>query len=226
MTPEELKARLQVLIGHPIELKIREGSTYASASRLRGKGFRISLHRLFLHAPTPVIEALARFAVRPDRESRAVIRQMAYLFFTSIEPPVSDASLADPKGACVDLQELYDRLNDYYFGGSIEVPIAWFEAPRYRKFRHITFGVFDRTLPLIRINRLLDQSAVPLSFVEFIVYHEMLHAVCPAYLDKRGRLVVHTSEFRRREAEHPSFAFAKEWSRQSLKFFRRLHGRP
>ena len=105
----------------------------------------------------------------------------------------------------------------------IKVPIAWFETPNYRSFRRITFGSFDRTIPLIRINRLLDCSEVPLQFVEFIVYHEMLHTVCEAKVDARGRLWVHTPEFRRREALYPHYAFAKKWEKQSLNFFKKLN---
>ena len=226
MTPEELRARLQALTRHPIELKITEGSTYASARRARSGALRLTVHRLFLHAPTPVLQALVRFAIRPDRECRAIIRQMAHLFFTTIEPPLANRALSDPKGACIDLQELYDRVNAEYFEGKIAVPIAWFSAPRYKKFRHITFGVYDRTEPIIRINRLLDHDTVPLPFVEFIVYHEMLHAVCKSLLDPRGRLLVHTAEFKRLEKRHKYYPFAKEWEKGCLTFFRRLHGRP
>lgn len=225
MTPDELHERLQALYDRPIQLKILNGSTYASASKSPKGPLRLSVHRLFLHAPTPVLEALIRFAVKSDPQSRAVIRQMAHLFFTTIEPPVSDASLSNPKGTYIDLQELYDRVNAEYFEGKISLPITWFPAPRYRKFRHITFGMYDRTVPLIRINRILDKSTVPLPFVEFIVYHEMLHDVVKSLLDTRGRLSVHTAEFRRREKQHKYYPFAKEWEKTSLKFFRGIHGR-
>ncbi len=226
MTPAELQTRLQSLSGRPIELKIVNGSTYASAGKSSKGTISLSVHRLFLHAPTPVLEALIRFATHADRESRATIRQMAHLFFTNIEPPCANDAFSNPQGTCIDLQEIYDRVNVEYFEGKIAVPIAWFSTPRYRKFNHITFGMYDRTLPQIRINRILDRSAVPRPFVEFIVYHEMLHAVCKSLLDRRGRLCVHTAEFRKREKEHKYYPFAKEWEKTCLKFFRGLHGRP
>ena len=223
MTPTELQTRLQTLYSRPLQVKILDGkSTYASAIKTRTGVLRLSVHRLFLHAPTPVLEALIRFATKPDRASRAVIRQMANLYFMSIEPPQADDSLSDAKGEHIDLQELYDRTNADYFGNTLNIPIAWFPAPRYRKFRHITFGTFDRTLPLVRLNRILDHPDVPLPFVEFIVYHEMLHAVCGPRLDRGGRLCVHTAEFRREEAKHRHYLFSKEWAKKSLKFFKRL----
>src|SRR5690606_20830815 len=108
-------------------------------------------------------QALIRFAIKPNRESRSVIRKMAHLFFTCIEPPIPDVSLRDSKGVYIDLQELYHRTNTEYFKGELSLPIAWFPIPRYRKFRQITFGSYDFSLSLVRINRILDHASVPVS---------------------------------------------------------------
>ncbi len=223
MTPAELLNRLQALCPYPLNLKIHDNrSTYASARREKNGQINLSIHRLFLHSSTPVLQALIRFALRSDPPSRTIIRQMAHLYFTHIEPPLPDPTLSNPKGERVDLQVIFDQVNAAFFEGAIQVPIAWAERRRYRRFRHITFGSYDRTGPLIRINRLLDLPDVPLPFVEFIVYHEMLHAVCQPYLDAKGRMRFHTAEFRRKEALHPAFAFAKEWEKESLQFFKRI----
>jgi hypothetical protein len=226
MTPDELRERLQDLCPHPIRLKIHDNkSTYAAARKEKGGVVHLAIHRLFLHASTPVLQALVRFSLCPDRQSRATIRQMAHLFFTRIEPPLPDMSLSDAKGSRVDLQVIYDELNKKFFDCAVQIPVAWFEAPRYRYYRHVTYGSFDRTRPLIRINRLLDYPEVPLPFVEFIVYHEMLHVVCEPQLDACGRLRVHTAEFRRRESLHPYYSQAREWEKKSLKFFKGCHVR-
>lgn len=227
MTPVQLFQRLQTLCTQPLSIKISNGSTYVRATRTKG-GLKLSIHRMFLHAPTPVLEALIRFAMKPDRASRTVIRQMAHLFFTRIEPPSFDASLSDSRGRYIDLQELYDQENLASFGGRLSIPIAWFPIPCYRRISHITFGTYDKTLHLIRINGILDHPEVPLSFVRFIVYHEMLHADCQAVFDRNGRLCVHNREFKRREALHPLYPFAKQFEKESLKFFKRIlrHGRP
>ncbi len=223
MTPQQLQERLQALCPYSLHVKMHESkSTYASASR-KGQGVSLSLHKLFLHSPTPVLEALIRFAIKPDRSSRSIIRQMAHLYFTRINPPKPDLSVIDTSGRNIDLQLLFDEVNRSFFNSMIKVPITWFEIPHYRKFRHVTFGMYDRTMPEIRINRLLDLPGVPLPFVEFIVYHEMLHDVCLPHLDARGRMIVHTREFRQREALHPHYAFSKEWEKKSLTFFKRIH---
>ena len=220
-TPAELYKRLQSICPYPLRLEVHEHrSTYASAYRDSQGQIVLMVHRLFLFASTPVLEALVQFAVRPDKKSRAMIRQMVHLYFTRIEPPNPDPQLSNPKGEHVDLQILFDGVNATYFEGALKTPIRWAEPRHYRYFRHITYGSYDRTLPLIRINRLLDYPNVPLPFVEFIVYHEMLHAVCAPELDARGRMCFHTVEFHRREALHRYFAFAKQWEKSSLQFFK------
>lgn len=230
MTDSELQQRLQEICPRPIRLKLHENrSVYASAQKEPCGRIFFSLHRLFLQAPTPVLQAIVRFAMHPDRNARFVIRQMAHLYFTEIQPPKQQPVLMCPKGQHVDLQNIYDRINREYFGGELAVAISWFKTPHYRKFSHITFGMYDRTGPAIKINGLLDSLKVPLSFVEFVVYHEMLHIVCKPKLDSLGRLRVHTPEFRRKEEVHPHYEFAKAWEKQSIKFFKSLrgsHGRP
>lgn len=223
MTFVELCDSLQALCPYPLRVSLHENrAAYATVKKIKNRTIDLSIHRLFLYSSTPVLQALVRFALYRDIHAKAVIRQMAHLYFTRIEPPIPDFSLSNAQGNYFDLQVIYDQLNKTFFGEKVKVPIAWFARPHYRLFRRITFGSFDRTIPLIRINRILDCSEVSLLFVEFIVYHEMLHTVCEAKVDVRGRLWVHTPEFRRREALHPHYAFAKKWEKQSIKFFKGL----
>ncbi|HSX26082.1 MAG TPA: SprT-like domain-containing protein [Chlamydiales bacterium] len=129
-----------------------------------------------------------------------------------------------PAGSTYDLQAIYQDLKVRYFPA--ECTIGW--APsRAKRFRSITFGTYNWRTGQIRINRLLDDPDVPRYFVEFIVYHEMLHAVCPPKRDSAGRCRFHTAEFRMKEREFPHFEAAKEWEKISLNFFkkRKSHGR-
>ena len=70
---------------------------------------------------------------------------------------------------------------------------------------------------MIRINPLLDQSWVPLWFLRYILYHEMLHSVVPDEPLGRGRRRVHTEEFNRRERQFRSYARARKWEEENLK---------
>jgi hypothetical protein len=63
------------------------------------------------------------------------------------------------------------------------------------------------------MNPLLDRRTVPRFFVEFIVYHEMLHADIGVET-RNGRRRVHTWEFRRRERLFREYARAISWEKK------------
>ena len=129
------------------------------------------------------------------------------------------------QGQVYDLSELYEEIKARYFTPDYNAAIGWSNRSRKGAFRSMTFGTYDRRRHQIRINRMLDDPHVPRLFVEFIVYHEMLHAVCLPFIDRCGRVKIHTPEFKRKERLFPHFHAAKAWSRTSLEYFRRKHGR-
>ncbi len=225
-TLEELKRDLGALHGSKLQVELSEKrSVYVRAKKEPSGLLTLKLHELFLQAPTPVLEAVLRFAVKSCPKARKVIRQMAHLYFTKIASPQVCPAHLSSKGDHVDLQSLYDLVNAEYFDQRVNVPITWMAHTRIRALRHITFGIFDPTLPLIRIHRMLDQPLVPLEFTEFVVYHEMLHSVCRGHIDTAGNIRVHTAEFRRREALHRHFDFAEAWAKKSHPILRGIYGR-
>jgi hypothetical protein len=201
----------------PIEVRLHENKrTYLRVERRWGK-ITLHLHRLFEKAPSPVLEALVRFALKRDRKSLAVIRQMAHLHFSTAR------MAADPleqKGEVYDLAEIYERIKEKFFDSGYDASIGWSKRQPRGSFRSVTFGCYDRMTHQIRINRLLDSVKVPLYFVEFIVYHEMLHAICPTEMDARGRAKIHTVLFKQLERKFPEYEEAKKWQKTSLALFR------
>jgi hypothetical protein len=67
----------------------------------------------------------------------------------------------------------------------------------------------------IRINPVLDRKAVPLCVLEFILYHEMLHADL-GVTRKNGRRSVHSREFRGRERLFSQYDTATAWEKRNL----------
>jgi len=213
--------RLQKLSSHPLEIVWHENkATYISVRKIGGRLF-LRLHRLFHDAPTPVLQAIIQFALKRDARSRAIIRQMAHLHFS--RAPSEPRALAS-QGKAYDLQEIFNRINEPL---KLEgISIGWSTKSPRGKFRSMTFGCFDGSCRQIRINPLLDSPQVPLYFIEFIVYHEALHAVCPPRMDASGRAFIHTREFREKERQFPQFEAAKKWEKGSLKFFKQgIYGR-
>jgi hypothetical protein len=218
MNSEEnaVSIKLAKLSPLPLHLEWHENrSFFLSFRKIRG-ALHLRLHRLFTKAPSPVLEALLAYSLKGDRHAGTIVRQMAHLYFSQkqIEP---DALLT--KGKVFDLHKVRDRVKAKYFP-DLEVAIGWSTHARAGAFRCITFGSYDKHRNQVRINPLLDDAEVPAHFLEFIVYHEMLHAVCLPRIDARGRIHSHTREFRALEKKFSEFQAAKEWEKKSLTFFK------
>lgn len=207
---------LQALAPCSIEIIWHENKTTYISVRKSFKGISLRLHRLFYEAPTPVLEAIIDFAMHRNPEAKGIIKQMAHLYFSKTH--LSPKALSS-QGKTYDLQKIFDKINE---GFQLEgISIGWARQSVQKRFRSMTFGCFDSVCRQIRINPILDDERVPLYFVEFIVYHEALHAVCPAKVDANGRCLVHTKEFREKEKLFPQFSLAKEWEKTSLQFFKK-----
>ena len=74
---------------------------------------------------------------------------------------------------------------------------------------------------IIRIHPRLDAPFVPTWFLEYVIYHEMLHARVPDEFTAEGRRLVHTEEFNRREREFLHYRRARRWEDENLARFLR-----
>jgi Protein of unknown function DUF45 len=117
-----------------------------------------------------------------------------------------------------DLEAILDDLCARYFPDCAAVKIRWGRWSGRARPHSIRFGVYLSKAQLIRIHPALDQAFVPRYFVEFIVYHELLHHVMPP-VRLNGRYQIHSPAFRRCEREYPAYAEAMAWRKR---FLRRL----
>ncbi len=200
----------------PIALTWHENKTIYLSVRKKRNLLCLRVHRLFYNAPTPVLEALIRYALGKDKEAKAVIRQMAHLHFSRNR---REAKALSTQGKAYDLKEIFTRMQKLL--PIQDVSIGWSDRLILGRFKSITFGTFDYYTRQIRINPILDDEEVPLYFLEYIVYHEMLHAVCPSQMDVNGRCSIHTREFREKERQFPLFQEAKSWEKKSLMVLRK-----
>lgn len=123
------------------------------------------------------------------------------------------------KGEYYDLDQIYNELNDKYFGGRIQVRITWFASKERKAYRYRKLGLYCFDRKLIKIHRLLDQSKFPPYFISYVVYHEMLHHVCPPLKPKKGRRHIHHSDFKKREMEFAEYKQVKRWEQANKKLF-------
>ncbi len=116
--------------------------------------------------------------------------------------------LRPPRGLRFDLREVFAALNRRFFGGELEgVRIGW-SPVRSRT----ALGHYDSSHRTITITRWLDSPRVPRYVVDYLVFHEMLHARIPVE-HRNHRRVVHSPEFLRAERAFPDYARAARWLR-------------
>lgn len=121
-----------------------------------------------------------------------------------------------------DLREIFDRLNARHFRGRLRgYKIVWGRKRKRQPKEYFVFGTIQEEDRVIRINPRLDQPFVPLWFLQYVLYHEMLHSVVPDEVDASGRRRVHTEEFNRRERQYPNYRRARRWEEENLARFLR-----
>src|SRR2546429_2507958 len=116
------------------------------------------------------------------------------------------------EGKHFDLRRIFDDLNERYFRGSLRgYKVVWGRRRKHRPREYFIFGTIQEEDRVIRINPLLDQLFVPLWFLRYVLYHEMLHSVVPDETIRGGRRRVHTAEFNRRERAFRGYHRASRW---------------
>jgi predicted metal-dependent hydrolase len=98
------------------------------------------------------------------------------------------------------------RVNRRQFDGQIEKPVLTWSKRRTRSI----LGHHDAAHDTITISKTLDSPEVPEWFVEYKMFHEMLHIKHPARIIK-GRRYYHTPAFRAEEKSYPGYEQAQEW---------------
>jgi len=98
------------------------------------------------------------------------------------------------RGLRHDLMQSFLRVNERYFGGSMERPrLAW-----TRRVTSTCFGTYDTLRDLVTVSLTLDDDDVPPYVVDFVMYHELLHKKHGS-VQRGKRRFCHTPEFRRDE---------------------------
>lgn len=176
---------------------------------------KLRVHHLFLEAPPEVIRAIADYAGRGHKKAGQVLDDYIAAKQGHIRAGPKRAASLVSRGTHFDLLEVFDRMNQLYFQDSIRARIGWGRNVGRRRRKSIRLGVYDHRAREIRVHPALDRADVPLFFVEYIVFHEMLHQVFPSARDS-GRHVHHPKAFRDRERAFPRYAAAVAWEKAHL----------
>jgi hypothetical protein len=177
----------------------------------------VRLHHMFASADATTLEALGLYLAQADREAAQQIGRFIEQHRQSIRNRTARPLQLSTTGLHHDLLEIYSDINARYFSGAVEAHITWSRdgKARRRSARSIKLGSYTARDKLIRVHPALDAEFVPRFFVEYIVYHEMLHHVLPARRAGRRRCL-HGADFMARERNFERFEEALEWERNNL----------
>ncbi len=220
-TPEQIYQRVfRVLKPRsavpPVKVRFEKFANADSHIRSENGGLSVRMTDLLESAPPPILESLAyillgklfkkkipafyshRYRVFLNR------REMRKRLESTRQERGRKLCLA-PQGAIYDLSEVFEGLNQTFFGGLMSRPtLGW----SLRKSR-TRLGHFDPSHHTIVISRIFDQPHVPRLPLDYVMFHEMLHLQFPVK-HTGARRCVHTKEFKAAEATFPEIGKAKE----------------
>lgn len=218
---EVLASRLSRDLGMRVRLAVTDNRSTMLSFKRNASALSVRLHHMFLDAPEDVVQALADYAGRGARKAGPVLDA----FIQGMQPRIrqernaAEAEL-ETRGRCFDLQELFDRVNAAHFDNRIVASIGWGRHGPKRRKKSIRLGVYDHQTREIRIHPALDRPEVPRFFVEYIVFHEMLHQLFPSPPGAERR-IHHPRAFRERERAYPHYAASVVWEKENLQLLLR-----
>ena len=201
---------LQPFVSRKLVVKRIYGRTRFVQMKVETGEMVLRLHRRFIDAPEPVRDALVNWLKGPRRKPPKLvelyIHELSTLAATEqrLHQPRTDLEVV---GKYYRLDELYNDVNQTYFGGSCRVAIGWGRRTILAaKSRHL--GSYSAAHHRITIHPILDDNRIPLFVVQFVIFHELLHS-----RQSPGTRRPHDKSFREIERSHPDFQRVKEWEK-------------
>jgi len=198
--------------GKKFEFKINNNRSTMLSVRWEPDRTLVSMHEMFLKAPQNVMDDLACYFRREDKAISSTIRAFIEEAYKKLDyTHTVDTGKLETDGLVYNLKSIYNELNDEYFDARLKLFITWFGKRVQKNRSKINFGLYYDPLKLIKINRIMDAPQFPDYVVKFVVYHEMLHYVCPSYYDEKGVHRIHSKEFKALEKKFRHYKAAQAW---------------
>lgn len=213
--PGGFQKELENKVGKRLRLKINDNRASLLSVKWERDQTSVSMHRMFLNAPNNVLDELAYYLKKKQKGLTPGLKAFIEENWKKLDySHLLDQKNLITKGQVHDLERIYANVNQTYFDNKILLLITWYGDREKRSRSHVTFGLYYDSMKLIKINRLLDAPEVPEYIVEYVVYHEMLHHVYPAYIGQSGRRSIHSKEFKNVEKQFRAYAEAKAWIKE------------
>lgn len=209
--PVELQEALRLASGKKVLLHLTDNrSRMVSMRREPGGIILLRLQRSFLEAPPEVIEDLAMLAMG-RREAGGSVQKFVNAMSGQSVAPRARKRKSVTAGQVHDLDMYCRLLNETYLNGRSKAAVTWGRKPPRRKTRTIRLGCYNPETNCIVMSRRLDSDDVPRYFVEYVLFHEMLHEVLGIGERPDGKRDIHGKLFRLMESTFPGHE-------QALKF--------
>jgi len=173
-------------------------------------GLLLTAQQAFIEAPFGVLSALVRLGLPYTHKRKLRLLVNAHVEGLDFQARLSalERFRRPPEGAArgawVDLEESFHRVNRDYFNGALPAPhLAW-----SRRVRRQEFGRYDAPGDTVWLNPILDDAQLPPFVIDFVVYHELLHKALGIRV-RAGRRQVHSPAFRKAERRFARFAEAE-----------------
>jgi predicted metal-dependent hydrolase len=181
----------------------------------------VRLNRIFLRAPEAVIRSLGDWLLGKMVPRRSdLVQEFINTHLAETAAPERRQRRLVTQGQVYDLATLAARVNQNYLAdakhpqGRSTAQITWGRQVRRRRARFMRLGYFDARARIIVISRRLDCAAVPAYFVEYVIFHEMLHEILGVDRRVNGRRKVHDRTFQLLEKTFPRYAEAAAFEQQ------------
>lgn len=211
-----------VLAGNLDIVFTRNSNTPVSLNQRQGSG-TLRLHVLFCQAPDSILEDVIRFCFASRSRAESKNLRARILDYVGENRQQTIATMSGPgcflaRGEVYDLDRILRRvIRDYVPERrliSSRPAIGWSKRPWLT-----LMGKWIETAPqernAILINRRLDDERAPAYYLEYLVYHELLHDLFSIHRS-HGRWIRHSAEFQARERACPLYAKAREWETNEL----------
>src|SRR5208283_780330 len=207
--PGFLVSTFEKASGRSVMLVLTDNSTSMLSIRNKGAVSCVRLHRMFLCADEATLKEIGLF-IKHGSGSMTRFRAFLNKMSSVVRRRPQRYFPVRTRGKYYELYAIFERLNEEYFDSRLTSAITWGTGSSRKAVRKRTLGSYSNHSNIIRINPVLDKNEVPDYYIEFVVYHEMLHAAI-GIGEKDGRRSVHTRAFRERERLFRDYDKAVRW---------------
>ena len=183
------------------------------SARTRRKKTHLRIARSLLVLGERAVEPIVGL-VRGQKRAKAALQGL----FAELPaaPPVRRRSVLKPQGDAVDLRGLVAFPCSLLEMDANDIQITWGARRRPgRRQRTFRLGSYDPGTDVVRLHRILDHPDVPHWYIEFVIFHELVHRHIGLTIGKDAARM-HDARFREIEARFPRLAQARAWERSEL----------